>query len=304
MDSQPNRTSVPSKDGKIVLSRGLYLVSTPIGNATDITLRGIEILTAADTIACEDTRKTRPFLVRHGIFSQGGGSRLVTYHEHNAARVRPNLIKAMQNGAVVALVSDAGTPAISDPGYKLVRECINAGIPITGAPGPTSVIAGLVISGLPTDQFFFRGFLPTKKAARRQIIKALRPVPGTLIFMESPRRLAAALNDLSDILGDRSAAVGRELTKLYEEVRRGTIAELRDHYGAAPPPKGEVLVMVGPGESGEMLTLADLEPEIIGRLRSESARDIARDLASESGISRREVYRWVVEIAKHLGQDG
>jgi 16S rRNA (cytidine1402-2'-O)-methyltransferase len=210
----------------------------------------------------------------------------------------------MQNGAVVALVSDAGTPAISDPGYKLVRECINAGIPITGAPGPTSVIAGLVISGLPTDQFFFRGFLPTKKAARRQIIKALRPVPGTLIFMESPRRLAAALNDLSDILGDRSAAVGRELTKLYEEVRRGTITELRDHYGAAPPPKGEVLVMVGPGKSGEMLTLADLEPEIIGRLRSESARDIARDLASESGISRREVYRWVVEIAKHLGQDG
>lgn len=287
-----------------MLSRGLYLVATPIGNAADITLRALEILRAADIVACEDTRTTKPFLQRHGLLQPGSTTRLTAYHDHNAPRVRPGLLAAMRGGGAVALVSDAGTPAISDPGFKLVRECIDAGIPVTAAPGPTSIVVALTLSGLPTDRFFFAGFLPNKSGARQRDIETLRAIPGTLIFMESPRRLAACLADLLKHLGDRPAAVARELTKLYEEVRRGTLSELVAHYDTAGAPKGEVVITVGPAAAEAAPDLASMEADILARLEGESARDIARDLANQTGLPRREVYGRVLEMTKRRDQGG
>jgi 16S rRNA (cytidine1402-2'-O)-methyltransferase len=261
-------------------------VATPIGNAEDISLRALRALGEADVIACEDTRLTGTLMARYGIATP-----LVAYHEHNAARMRPQLLRRLASGETVALVSDAGTPLISDPGYKLVREATRAGLPVTALPGPSAVLCGLVLSGLPTDRFLFAGFLAPKSAARRTALGALKAVPASLVFFESPGRLAASLDDMAAVLGARPAAVARELTKLFEEVRRGSLSELAAHYAAAGAPRGEVVVVVGPPQdmTGEA-TDESLDRALGAALQEMSLRDAAAAVAVATGRPRREVY--------------
>ena len=266
---------------------GLWLVATPIGNLEDVSQRALAVLASVDRIACEDTRRTGRLLSRHGI-----EARLVSYHEHNAARVRPTLIRALRGGGSVALVSDAGTPLISDPGYKLVRATVCAGVRVTGCPGPSAPLLALVLSGLPTDRFYFGGFLPHKQGPRCQALAALRLLDATLVFLESPRRLAAALADMESTLGPRPAAVARELTKLHEELRRGTLDELAGHYAAAGAPKGEVVVVVGGRDDTVQPALsdADIDARLDGLLADGTVRDAATTLSAETGLPRRELY--------------
>ena len=204
---------------------GLYLTAVPIGNARDITLRALDMLAAVDAIACEDTRVTGKLLGLYGI----SGS-LISYHDHNADKMRPAILKRIAQGQSVALVSDAGTPLISDPGYKLVRAAQDQGLTVTCLPGASAPLAGLLLSGLPSDRFLFAGFAPSRSAARRAFFASLSPVQATLVFFESAKRLPASLADLAATLGDREAAVTRELTKRFEEARRGTLASLAEHY--------------------------------------------------------------------------
>ena len=215
-------------------------MATPIGNARDITLRAIDVLAGAEILAAEDTRNTRKLLDILGIRREGG--RIVPYHDHNGAQQRPRLLAALAEGRSVALVSDAGTPLVADPGYRLATEAIAAGHAVTAVPGASAVLAALSVAGLPSDRFLFAGFLPPRQAARRRALEALAAVPATLVFYESPRRLAASLADMAAVLGDRPAAVCRELTKRFEEVRRGGLATLAAGYATGPAPKGEVVV--------------------------------------------------------------
>ncbi len=270
---------------------GLYIVATPIGNASDITLRAIETLKRVDVVACEDTRVTGRFLKRHGI-----DAAFVAYHEHNAARVRPKLLSRLGRGEAVALVSDAGTPLISDPGYRLVRACIEADIGVTFVPGPSAPIAALVLSGLPTDHFYFGGFLPTRQAARVRALEPLASLAASLIFFESPRRLPAALGDLADVLGDRPAAVARELTKKFEEVRRATLSQLVAHYRDAGPPKGEVVIVIAPPAKTGANTVtavesAELDARLSAALAEESLRDAVAAVTKATGLPRGKVYQ-------------
>jgi 16S rRNA (cytidine1402-2'-O)-methyltransferase len=251
----------------------------------DISLRATELLRAAGLVACEDTRVTGSLLARLGI-----KAKLVAYHDHNAERVRPRLLAALAEGAAVALVSDAGTPLISDPGYRLVRDTVAAGHAVTFLPGPSAALAGLVLSGLPTDRFLFAGFLDSRTAARRADLKQLALVPATLVFFESAQRLPQSLADMVAELGDRPAAVARELTKLYEEIRRGSLAELAAHYREAGPPKGEIVVVVGPPASDARPSadsIDDLLRDALGRL---TLRDAADAVATATGESRRSIY--------------
>ncbi|WP_299442257.1 16S rRNA (cytidine(1402)-2'-O)-methyltransferase [uncultured Rhodospira sp.] len=271
------------------LSPGLYVVATPIGNAGDITLRALEVLRGAAVIACEDTRTTGPFLARLGVSTP-----LTPYHEHNAARQRPALLARLARGEVVALVSDAGTPLVSDPGYKLTRAAVEAGHAVVPIPGASAPLAALVASGLPTDRFLFAGFLPPKAAARRGALAELAGVPATLIVFESARRLPETLAAMAEGLGGRPAAVCRELTKRHEEVRRETLPALAAHYAAAGPPKGEVVIVVAPPAAADP---ADLAPEDLdARLRAALAdglgtRDAAARVAQETGAPRRDLYQ-------------
>ena len=237
VSAEPSEPRGPSKRPKI--QPGLYLVATPIGNLRDITLRALDVLSAADRIACEDSRVTRKLLAAYNLARP-----LVSYHEHNAESVRPRLIQALQNGQSVALVSDAGTPLISDPGFKLVRAAHEAGLPVTSIPGPSAALAALTLSGLPSDRFLFAGFLPAKSGARRKVLAELSAVPATLVLFESSRRLAATLAAMTDVFGDRPAVLTRELTKRFEEVRRGTLGELAAQIAAEGPPKGEATLVV------------------------------------------------------------
>jgi 16S rRNA (cytidine1402-2'-O)-methyltransferase len=220
---------------------GLYVVATPIGNARDVTLRALDVLEGADLIAAEDTRVTSKLLAIFAISRP-----LTAYNDHNAPRERPRLLAKLKDGARIALVSDAGTPLVSDPGYKLVREALAAGIAVHAIPGASAPLTALTLAGLPTDRFFFAGFLPPKSAERRSALADLKTLRATLIFFEAPQRLAEALSDLAAVLGARPAAVTRELTKLHEEVRRGTLEELAAHYADAEQPKGEITLLVGP----------------------------------------------------------
>ena len=259
------------------------------------------MLGSADLVACEDTRTTRKLLNAHGL-----APNLATYHEHNAARARPRLIARIKAGGAVALVSDAGTPLVSDPGYKLVQAAVNEGLKVTAVPGPSAPLAALTISGLPSDRFLFAGFPPAKSAARRRALAELRAVPTTLIFFESARRLAAALADMAEVLGPRPAAVAREITKLHEEVRRGGLAELAAHYEAAGPPKGEIVIVVGPpDDTGSELSDAELDARLRGMLASgASLRDSVTKLTAETGLPRQSVYARALAVAKEGDDTG
>ncbi|MEE8189894.1 MAG: 16S rRNA (cytidine(1402)-2'-O)-methyltransferase [Kiloniellales bacterium] len=272
---------------------GLYLVATPIGNLKDITLRALEVLHRVDLIACEDTRVTGKLLKAHGIKTP-----MTPYHEHNAARVRPRLIAALKGGQAVALVSDAGTPLISDPGYKLVQAAIAEGVGVTPLPGACAALTALTASGLPSDRFFFAGFLPNKKTARIKALKELAPVPGSLVIYESARRLAASLTDMAEVLGPRHAAVARELTKLHEELRRGALAELAAHYQEAGAPKGEVVIVVAPpGPGADGAEAPDLDAALRAALEDHSLRDAVALVAQETGRPRKEVYARALELS-------
>lgn len=274
------------------IAPGLHVVATPIGNLRDITLRALATLAAADAVIAEDTRVSRKLLAHYGVTTP-----LIAYHEHNAAAVRPHLLARLAEGAALALISDAGTPLVSDPGYKLVAEALAAGIAVTGVPGPSAVLAALVVAGLPTDRFFFEGFLPPKSAARRARINELAFVPGTLVFFESPRRLAETLADLAAELGDRPAAVARELTKLYETTRRGTLSELAAHFGGQAPPKGEIVVLVGPPEPAAPIAEEELDRLLQGALESLSVKDAAAAVSAQTGAPRRQVYARALTLA-------
>lgn len=269
------------------------MIATPIGNARDITLRALDILEQADVIACEDTRVTAKLLAIHGISRP-----LVAYHEHNAERARPGLIRRLKGGETVALVSDAGTPLVSDPGYKLVRACIDEGIAVTPLPGASSVLCALVVSGLPTDRFFFAGFLPQKPTARKRALKELAEVPGSLVFMESARRLAASLADMAQVLGGREAVIAREMTKMFEEARRGPLEELAAHYQALGAPKGEVTIVIAPPGEATAMDDAALDRLLTQALKEGSVRDAADTVAAISGLARRKVYARALELRK------
>jgi len=216
----------------------LYLVATPIGNLADITHRALQVLRDVDLIACEDTRHTRKLLQHYGI-----DAKTVSYHEHNEQQRAAELIELLKQGSDVAVVSDAGTPAISDPGFRLVRSAIENDLKVVPLPGPSALVAALVAAGLPTDEFFFGGFLPSRTGARRTRLNELRAVPGTLIFYEGPHRLAASLKDAYEVLGEREAVVARELTKLHEEIRRGRLSELAEYYSTTEP-RGEIVLLI------------------------------------------------------------
>ena len=279
--AEPNGGGGPSKPAP-----GLYVVATPIGNLGDVTLRALALLAGADVIACEDTRTTARLLARHGI-----RARTTPYHDRNAARARPALLRRLQSGEVVALVSDAGTPLISDPGYRLVQSAIDAGIAVVPLPGPSSVLAALAAAGLPTDRFLFAGFLPARSAARSAALAELSQLQATLVFLESPRRLAASLADMAAALGDRDATVARELTKKFEEFRRAPLGSLAAHYRREGPPRGEVVVVVGPPRSAAPAPEpADIDARLRQALGHGRLRDAVDEVAAATGAPRRTVY--------------
>lgn len=290
---EPNPAAAGSKPrAAAAVAPALYLVATPIGNAEDITLRALATLRAADVIACEDTRVTAKLLARHGIERP-----LLAYHDHNAERMRPLLLDRLRRGEVVALVSDAGTPLVSDPGFKLVRAALAEGLSVTTLPGPSAALAALLLSGLPSDRFFFAGFLPPKSAARRTALAELAPVKASLIFFESAPRLADTLADMAAMLGPRPAAVARELTKLFEEVRRGSLAELAAHYQSEGPPRGELVVVVAPPEAAPAPEGAALDRQIEAALAAMSVKDASTAVAAATGLPRREVYARALLLA-------
>src|SRR5882762_10348438 len=236
------------------LAGGLYLVATPIGNLRDITLHALEMLAGAEFVACEDTRVTRKLFDHYGLATP-----MMPYHDHNAEVARPKILAMLAAGKCVALVSDAGTPLISDPGFKLVREACADGHAVTAAPGPSAALMALTVAGLPTDRFFFEGFLPAKEAARRTRIGELARIPATLLLFESGPRLAAALADLAAGLGAREAAIARELTKLHEEVRRSDLATLAADYAAGAETRGEIVIVIAPPAAAEQPSAAEVD---------------------------------------------
>jgi len=275
------------------IAPGLHVVATPIGNLGDISFRGVATLAAADAVLAEDTRVTKKLLAHYGISTP-----LVAYHEHNALAMRPQLLARLAEGAALALVSDAGTPLISDPGFKLVAEALEAGVHVTSIPGASAVLAALVVVGLPTDRFFFEGFLPGKSAARRTRIAELAGIPGTLVFFESPHRVAESLADLAAVLGPRDAAMARELTKHFETVRRGPLPDLAAALAAEPPPKGEIVLIVGPPVGqGEPVGAGDLDARLDLALETLSVKDAAAVVGAATGLPRRHVYARAVERA-------
>jgi 16S rRNA (cytidine1402-2'-O)-methyltransferase len=286
-----NNAAVPARP----LEPALYLVATPIGNLGDITLRALETLAGADVLACEDTRVTRVLLDRYGI-----QNRPYAYHEYNADEVGPKLLQALAGGRSVALVSDAGTPLVSDPGYRLAVQAIEAGYRVVPIPGASAPLAALVGSGLPNDAFFFAGFLPAKDKARRDRLAALVEVPATLIFFESPHRIAATLKAGADVLGaTRKASVCRELTKTFEEFRRGTLTDLAAYYAGVENVKGEIVLLVAPPE--EVTTPeADVEALLTDLSRTMPTAKASAEAARLTGLSKRDLYQRLLEMkARH-----
>ncbi len=280
------------------LAPGLHLVATPIGNLGDMTARAAEALAGADLVACEDTRVTGSLLGKLGLRA----ARLTPYHDHNAEKARPALLDRLAAGAAVVLVSDAGMPLVSDPGYKLVRECHEAGIAVRVVPGPSAVLAALAVSGLPTDRFLFAGFPPQKAGKRAAWAAELAGIPATLVLFEGPSRLAATLDALAEALGDREAAVCRELTKLHEEVRRGPLRTLAAGYVQEGPPRGELVVVVGPPNAENGPTAEQMAESLERRLSAlldggASVREAVAQVTAETGQPRRTVYRAALALA-------
>ncbi len=273
------------------LAAGLHLVATPIGNLGDITLRALAVLAAADLIACEDTRRSRTLLDHYGIATPR-----TPYHEHNADVVRPKLLARLAEGAAIALISDAGTPLLSDPGYKLVRAASISGIAITAVPGPSAALAALTMSGLPTDRFFFEGFLPAKSAARRSRIAAFKDIPATLLLFETAPRIGAALADLAAVLGAREAAVCRELTKLHEEVRRSDLVTLAREYAGAEP-RGEIVLVIAPPEPQAEISREELDGLIRDALNRLSLKEAVVEIAAMTGAPRRAIYQRALKLS-------
>ena len=278
---------------------GLYLVATPIGNLGDITLRALETLAGVDLIACEDTRITRRLTERYGITGQ-----LTPYHEHNAASARPKILEKLAQGGSIALVSDAGTPLISDPGFKLVREVCAAGFSVVALPGPSSVLTALSVAALPTDRFFFEGFLPPKQTARRARLTELSQLDATLVLFESGNRVQETLADLAGIMGARDAAICREMTKMHEEVTRASLTELAQS-AATLETRGEFVLGIGPRPDGsQVMTIDEVDDLLRDRLSRDSVKDAVAHAVEVSGRPRREIYARALELAKGThGQD-
>lgn len=281
-------TKVPAP----ALAPGLYVVATPIGHLADISLRALATLAAADRILAEDTRVTRVLTTHYGIATP-----LTAYHDHNEAAEVPRLLARLRAGERLALVSDAGTPLVSDPGQRLVHAVIAEGLPVFAVPGASAVLTGLVVAGFPAESFYFAGFLPAKQGERRRAIRALEAVPGALVFYEAPHRIAESLADLAAMLGERPAAVARELTKKFEEVRRGPLGRLTAHYAETGQPRGEFVIVVGAPEAPRALGDAAIDAALVRALESHSARDAAAIVAAELGLARRRVYARALTLA-------
>jgi 16S rRNA (cytidine1402-2'-O)-methyltransferase len=277
-----------------MLAAGLYIVATPIGNLADISLRALAVLRGVDRIYCEDTRVTGKLLARYAV-----STRLEVYHDHNAEEARPVVLAALRRGEKVALVSDAGTPLVSDPGYKLVRAAIAEDLPVTAVPGPSAAVTALLLSGLPPDAFLFAGFLPPKQLARRRALERWASVEATLIFFESALRLAESLADMAAILGDRPAVITRELTKLHEQVRRGPLTDLAEHYRRGGPPLGEVVVVVAPPTRQEP-NQAEIDERLRMAVAEHGVREASARLAAETGVSRGQLYRRALAIRDEM----
>ncbi len=273
----------------VPLAPGLYVVATPIGNLRDITLRALDVLAAADLVMAEDTRVSGKLLAAYGL-----QAKFLRYDEHVAEQSRPRIMAALAEGQRVALISDAGTPLVSDPGYRLVREAAQAGHPVIPVPGASALLAGLSAAGLPSDRFLFAGFPPPKSAARRGVLEELAGIRATLVFFEGGSRLAASLADMAQVLGDREAVVARELTKLYETLYRGPLSAL-----AADPrldaPKGEIVILVAPGRE-EQASAADADAALVNALKRLKPADAAAEVARELGLPRRDLYRRAMEL--------
>ncbi len=305
MRSPPNQADGPQRryvlSGHAIdvgrIAPGLHIVATPIGNLGDITLRALATLAGADLIACEDTRVTRKLLERYAIATP-----LTPYHDYNAAMARPKLLRRLAEGAAIALVSDAGTPLVSDPGFKLVRTVQEAGHMVTALPGASAVLAALSVAGLPTDQFFFAGFLPPKQAARRARIAELGRIPATLVLFETGPRIAATLADLAEELGDRDAALCRELTKIHEEVRRGDLAALAQGC-AASEVRGEIVLVIAPPTEQERPSAGDTDALLRQALARVSLKDAVGEVAEATGLPRRELYQRALALAKEASED-
>lgn len=273
------------------LEPALYLVATPIGNLGDITIRALETLAAADILACEDTRVTRKLLDRYGI-----RRRTTAYHEHNATEAGPKLVDAIASGRSVALVSDAGTPLVSDPGFRLASDVIAAGQRVVPIPGASALLAALSAAGLPTDAFFFVGFLPSRSGQRKSRLEELAGIPATLVFYESPRRLAETLAAMAQVLGDRPAAVARELTKTFEEMRRGTLAALAEDYAAEDTPRGEVVICVGPPLAAAAPDAGDVDALLLSLAAELGSSKAAGEAARMTGGRKADLYRRLMDL--------
>jgi 16S rRNA (cytidine1402-2'-O)-methyltransferase len=267
------------------MDSGLYVVSTPIGNLRDITLRAVDVLKGVSIILAEDTRVSGKLLVAHGVSTP-----LSPYHEHNADIAGPRALRALADGAAVALISDAGTPLVSDPGYKLVRAAIDAGHRVIPIPGPSAALAALVVSGLPSDRFLFMGFPPTRSAARRTMFQEAAGVRASLIFYETGPRLAESLADMSAVFGARPAAIARELTKLYEETRRAPLPELAAAAALGAPPRGEIVIVVGPPAAAEGPDADAIDEALRAALADMSVSDAAERVSADLGVARKKVY--------------
>ena len=290
----PSYTAFGLKAEAEPLAPGLHIVATPIGNLRDISFRALATLAAADAILAEDTRTSKTLLAHYGISTP-----LLPYHEHNAAQMRPKVLAKLREGGKLALISDAGTPLVSDPGYKLVAELVAEGLPVTGIPGPSAVLAALVLAGLPTDRFFFEGFLPPKSGGRRTRLTELAAIPGTLVFFESPRRLAEMLADAAAVLGARRGAVARELTKFYETVRRGTLPELAAHYESEEEARGEIVVIIGPPGAADLVTSDEaIDERLRAAMAKVSLKEAVAQVAAETGQPRRKVYARALELTR------
>ena len=277
------------------LKPGLYIIATPIGNARDITLRAIDILQIADVIVCEDTRVTAKLLAIHHITRP-----LIAYHEHNSELAGPKILNRLKRGEVVALVSDAGTPLISDPGFRLVQACAQENIYATHLPGASSVLTSIVLAGLPTDRFLFAGFPPNKQGKRTNFFEGLKFVQATLIFFENPKRIIKSLNNMASVFGPRDAAVGRELTKKFEEIQRGSLQKLSDHYIQVGVPKGEVTIVISPPTANEMETpQEDIDRLLKKVLAISSVKDAVSAVVKATGAQKRDVYTRALELSAH-----